>query len=172
MNKIKLVLFSLVFLFSFLAFSPTKAFAAPLTPTDCANLGASDPIKTVCMACVSQGFDYNGCLAANPPDADNTILLKVEAPANAPEDLGKLIGNGISLVLIVAALATFIYLIFAGLQWITSGGDKSAVEAAQKRIQAAIIGLFVIFAAWGIMSILAQFFGLDLGSLKLPKATD
>lgn len=75
-------------------------------------------------------------------------------------NLGLLISSLISLVLIVAGIAAFAYLIWGGIQWITSGGDKGNVEAAQKRIQAALVGLFVVFAAWAIMMLVQSFLGV------------
>src|SRR3989304_1789203 len=79
------------------------------------------------------------------------VPLNIPAPPNLRvTDLGRLISGAIGAILVVTTLAAFIYLLLGGFQWITSGGDKAGVEAAQKRIQAAIIGLFVVFAAWAL----------------------
>jgi hypothetical protein len=74
--------------------------------------------------------------------------------------IGKLISNGISLIMIIAAIATFFYLVWGGLEWITSGGEKAGTEAARSKITNAFIGLFVVFAAWAIMKFIEQFFGI------------
>lgn len=102
--------------------------------------------------------------------AQGTIDVPIPTPSNLKiTDIGKLLSGAVGVILIVAALATFLYLIWGGIQWITSGGDKAAVEAAQHRIQAALIGLFVVFAAWALMLIVEQFFGISiLRGLKLP----
>ena len=39
--------------------------------------------------------------------------------------IGTLISNGINVAIAVAAIAAFAYLIWGGIQWITSGGDKA-----------------------------------------------
>ncbi|OIO13066.1 hypothetical protein COV53_04615 [Candidatus Gottesmanbacteria bacterium CG11_big_fil_rev_8_21_14_0_20_37_11] len=84
-------------------------------------------------------------------------------------NIGSLISSTIGLVLIIAGLAAFAFLIWGGIAWITSGGDKSQVEAAQKRIQAAIVGLFIVFAAWALMLLIQGFFGVTiLGNISLP----
>ena len=98
------------------------------------------------------------------------IPITIPTPATLKvTDLGKLISGAIGLILIIAALFTFLYLIWGGIQWILSGGDKAAVEAAQHRIQAALVGLFVVFAAWALMLVVEQFFGVTiLRGIKLP----
>ena len=84
-------------------------------------------------------------------------------------DLGKFISAILAAILVIATLAAFIFLIIGGLRWITSGGDKGAVETAQKQIQAAIIGLFVVFAAWAIMLVVGKFLGIpDIFNLNFP----
>lgn len=82
----------------------------------------------------------------------------------------QLVNQVINLVFIVAAALTFFYLIFGAISWITSGGDKGKVEAARNKITAAVIGLLILAATWGIFTLLVQlFFGTDVESIKLPK---
>ncbi|MCJ7740705.1 hypothetical protein MUP32_05350 [Candidatus Microgenomates bacterium] len=102
--------------------------------------------------------------------ATEEIPINIPTPSNLKTgDLGKLVSGAVGLVLVLAALATFIYLLIAGVEWIISGGDKAKVEAAQNKIQAAILGLFIVFAAWGLMIVVEQFFGISiLRGIKLP----
>ncbi|MBI2611602.1 hypothetical protein HYW54_02530 [Candidatus Gottesmanbacteria bacterium] len=52
---------------------------------------------------------------------------------------------------------------------ITSGGDKAGIDAARNQIQAALLGLFIVFAAWAIMLIIQTFFGVTiLGDIQIP----
>lgn len=62
------------------------------------------------------------------------------------------IANIINSVLVIAGLLAFIYLIYAGLQYITSAGDESKAGAAKKNITNVVIGLVVIMLAWGIIN--------------------
>lgn len=98
------------------------------------------------------------------------VVISVAPPSTVKgTDLGKIISGGIGIILIIAALAAFIYLIWGGIQWITSGGDKAGVEAAQHRIQAALLGLFIVFAAWGIFLVVEKVMGISiLQGITLP----
>jgi hypothetical protein len=41
-------------------------------------------------------------------------------------------------------------LLFAGFKWMTSGGNETKVKEAMGQIKAAVIGLLIVLAAWGI----------------------
>lgn len=47
-------------------------------------------------------------------------------------------------VFIVAGLAALVYGLLGGLAWITSGGEKDSIQAARDKIQAAIVGVFIL----------------------------
>lgn len=81
----------------------------------------------------------------------------------------QLVNQVINLVFIVAAAMTFFYLIFGAISWITSGGDKGKVEAARNKITAAVIGLLILAATWGIFTLLVQlFFDKNVTDIDLP----
>lgn len=83
-------------------------------------------------------------------------------------NLGQVIGFAISLVFIAAILIALFFLVYGGIKWITSGGDKGGVEAARNQIVAAVIGLIVVFLAFFILNLVLGFFGLSLFNLTLP----
>lgn len=83
-------------------------------------------------------------------------------------DAGKLIGASVAVLMIVAVLAALFFLVLGGLQWITSGGDKAGVEGAQHKIQAALIGLVIVFAVFAIFQLVGQFLGFNVLSLPIP----
>ena len=95
-------------------------------------------------------------------DLNFNILCNL-SPANALPAL-------LSFILIAAIIISLIYLIWGGIKWITSGGDKGNVETARGHIIAAIIGLVLVFSAWFIMNFILQtFFGGNLqGGISLP----
>lgn len=63
---------------------------------------------------------------------------------------------------LVIAFAIFVFLlIFAGIQWITAGGDKAKVESAQKKLTGAIIGIIIVISAWAILGLVKNFFNLS-----------
>jgi uncharacterized protein YacL len=83
-------------------------------------------------------------------------------------NLGAIVGAVVTFILIIAVLIALFFLIFGGIRWITSGGDKGKVESARGTIIAAIIGLVIAFLAFFILSLALSFFGLSLTDLTLP----
>jgi len=95
--------------------------------------------------------------------------ITIQRPSNVRiTDFGKLIGSAVGLALTLATLAAFIYLIWGGIEWITSGGDKAGVENAQKKIQAALLGLLIVFAVWALFTVVGRFLGIDVFNLVIP----
>jgi len=77
-------------------------------------------------------------------------------------DIGHFIGNIFNFVIIIAAVAFFAYFVIAGMQYLTSGGNKEKVEKAQKQISNALIGLAIVAASWAVWKIIIYFFGIDI----------
>lgn len=96
--------------------------------------------------------------------------IVVEPPEQGvPEGrLGQLIQNGITVILAIAGLLTFVYLVWGGIQWITSGGDKAQYEEARNKITAALVGLAIVAAAWAVMQLVGQFFGVSFSEIDIP----
>ena len=76
--------------------------------------------------------------------------------------LGDFVSHTIPAIILVAALATFIYLIYGGVEWITAGGEKGKIENARNRITQGIVGLAIVACAWAISSLVMYFFGIDI----------
>lgn len=74
-------------------------------------------------------------------------------------NLGSMITSLLTIVMAIAALAVFMYLIWGGIGWITAGGDKGKTEEARNRITAAVIGLIVLAAAYAILLLVLQILG-------------
>ncbi len=109
---------------------------------------------------------------ATPALAQGTGTVGFEKPAEAKiTDIGKLISTGISVVIIVSGILVFVFLVWGGIEWLTSGGDKTKVESARNRIVSALVGLAIIAASWALVRIIAYFFGVDAGlsTFTIPK---
>ncbi len=95
-----------------------------------------------------------------------TIDLQQQAQQQALSGVSQtpntLIGLILKAVMVIAALAVFILLIWGGLEWITGGGEKAKVESARNKITGAIIGLFVLASVVAIFNLLQQFLGINL----------
>ncbi|MDQ5950952.1 MAG: hypothetical protein QG639_229 [Patescibacteria group bacterium] len=76
-------------------------------------------------------------------------------------DLGGLINSVLNIVMVVALLLVFLYLILGGIQWITSGGDKGKTEEARNKITAAIIGIIILAAAYALVQFVAYILGFS-----------
>ena len=96
-----------------------------------------------------------------PPGDDFNALC-----ATTP-DIGSIISTIVQILLIGAVVVALFFLIWGGIKWITSGGDKAKVESARSTIIGAIIGLVIAFAAFMILTVVASLFGLEGGILDL-----
>jgi hypothetical protein len=81
------------------------------------------------------------------------------------------IPNLISLAFILGVIIFFFILIIGAIQWISSGGDKQAVENARGKVTNAIIGLVILFTVYAIIQLINIFFGVKLLELTLPTLT-
>ena len=93
----------------------------------------------------------------------------INAPNGIPNgNLGSLqdiLANAIVLFIIAGSFLLVIYIVWAGIQWITSSGDKAKLAAARGRLTWAIIGLVVIFSSFFIINAIGYLFKVNL--LKL-----
>lgn len=78
------------------------------------------------------------------------------------EFVGSLITTVISLFFVVGAIVFVFMLLYGGLQWISSGGDKGAVEQAKGRISNALIGIIVLFAVIALVVVVERVTGTNL----------
>lgn len=73
--------------------------------------------------------------------------------------LGGFITAVIQVVFALSAFLVFIFLIWGGIQWLTSGGDSAATQKARDRITAALVGLAIVALAWAILFMVAPWLG-------------
>lgn len=78
----------------------------------------------------------------------------------------------LTLGLIIGILIFFFIMIIGAIQWISSGGDKNALEEAKHKITNALIGIVILFSIFAILKVIENFFGisiltLDIGSLVI-----
>lgn len=89
--------------------------------------------------------------------------ITINPPAKIPSGgvgftLDNIMGVGLSLLIISAILLSLLYLIWGGISWITSEGDKQKLAQARQKIVFAIIGLIVVFLAFSIINAISGFF--------------
>lgn len=105
---------------------------------------------------------------AQTPDPVTTI--KLNAPPNVKiTDFGQFFSGAVAFILLIAFILAFLFLILGGISWITSGGDKAALEAARNKIISALIGLIIVAASWAIFRFVGAALGFDiLGGFQIP----
>ncbi|MEK7559024.1 MAG: hypothetical protein AAB521_01855 [Patescibacteria group bacterium] len=82
---------------------------------------------------------------------------------------GSVVSTLVSVLFVIAVVIALVFLIWGGIKWILSGGDKSAVESARNTIVAAVVGLIIVFLSYFILNIVLGFFDIKLADLKIPK---
>ena len=96
-------------------------------------------------------------------------MVPIEAPAEVPtgglSKLNEILPNIITVIITFTIAFTLLMIIWAGISWIISGGDKSKVESARKKLTYAIIGLIVTLLSFFIITIFGNLFGVRLFSL-------
>ncbi len=94
--------------------------------------------------------------------AQSAPSLTVDAEsAGFESELGKFVQVGLNTVLLIAAVLVLLYLVWGGIQWITSGGDKGKTEEARNKITAAVIGLAVVAASYAIFRVVLYVLGIN-----------
>jgi len=81
-----------------------------------------------------------------------------------------IVALAINFLLIITAIILFFILIGGGVAVIVSGGksDSKGSARGQQAVTGALIGLLIVFGAWAIMTLLGEFFGIDLLHLTIP----
>jgi len=85
--------------------------------------------------------------------------ISIDPGTGYATDFGNMFSAILNVVMLIAAVLVFAYLIFGGIQWITSGGDKGKAEEARNKITAAIIGLIIVAASYAIINLVVSFLG-------------
>ncbi len=85
-------------------------------------------------------------------------------------DLSTALPGIVNILLFVAFIAALIFLVYGGIRWILSGGDKEGTAKAKGTVTAALIGLAIVLASWLLVNIVLGLFGLTnkTGSLDIP----
>ncbi len=102
-------------------------------------------------------------ISACPPGAFGNLCNQ-----NA-NSFGTTVGSLVNLGFVIATLIALAYLVYGGVKWITSGGEKTDVEGARNHITAAIIGLVIVFLSYFILNFILTFFtGNGISNISIP----
>lgn len=76
--------------------------------------------------------------------------ISSQVPQEAGAGLAFYIGTLWRTVVIVGGLAFILYLVWGGIEYLTSGGDKGKIADAQGKITSSLIGLGILVASYAI----------------------
>jgi hypothetical protein len=103
-------------------------------------------------------------LAVCYPGATQGTQQCVTPPAQVPRDINieTLLQNAMSILVVTAIILVVIFIIWGGIRWIVSRGDKQQIQGARNNITYALIGLVVVFLAFFLVSIIGYLFGVQI----------
>lgn len=86
-------------------------------------------------------------------------------------NIGLTVRNIAVFFVVLAFVIALLYLLYGGVKWITSKGEKTEIESARNHIVAALVGLVIVILAIFLVSIVLGAFGINWTDLKIPKIT-
>lgn len=98
------------------------------------------------------------------------IILLPQAQFTPLRDvtISGMINAFINMALIVASILFVFSLLFGGIKFILSGGNKEKTDVAKRQLTSAFIGIFIVFTSWAAMNFISTFFGIDLLTFEIP----
>ena len=114
---------------------------------------AQPAAQDVCGPADANGVSYvvSGPHVNQPCVSVNKGILGFNIPT-----LSDILTFAIRAIFVFGGLAALFFLLLGAFSWITSGGDKDKVSAAQQKIQAAVIGVIMIAVVLAIVVTLEQ----------------
>jgi hypothetical protein len=100
----------------------------------------------------------SGCDETTGKNAEGTPCIQATASAigfRIPT-FSEILTFAIRAVFVFGGLAALLFLLLGAFAWITSGGEKDKVAEAQKKIQAAVLGVIMIAVVLAIVVTLEQ----------------
>lgn len=90
-----------------------------------------------------------------------TASGSIDIPTGFAPNLSTYINWLLSAIIVLALLLAFFHFITAGIEWITSGGDKSKTDNARSRITHVFIGIIILSASYAIIQFIAYILGFE-----------
>lgn len=92
-----------------------------------------------------------------------TGMPSISIPAGIPtHSLSTILSWAISLLFIIAIIMALGFMVWAGILWITSEGDKQKLTAARDSVKYTIVGLAIVMLSFLVINLIAYFFHVPL----------
>jgi hypothetical protein len=79
-------------------------------------------------------------------------------PQGGPDTVANIVKLGLNLLILAAVILSLFYLVWGGVNWLMSEGDKQRVNQARQKIVFAILGLAVVFVSFLLINVFYWFF--------------
>ncbi len=117
----------------------------------------------------------NKFLAAVEPNGGGGGIEPITNPAlretlqrkSGLEFFQELVPNLVGLAFVIGTLVFFFIMIIGAIQWITSGGDKTAIEGARGKIANALVGFVILLSLFALLKVIENFFGINILTLDI-----
>jgi hypothetical protein len=75
--------------------------------------------------------------------------------------VGQMVTQIVDAAIIIGGIILLVYLVWGGLQWMISHGDKANIEKARSTITHAVIGIIIVASSWALWIVALNFFGIE-----------
>ncbi|MBP7875372.1 hypothetical protein KA012_00055 [Candidatus Woesebacteria bacterium] len=151
-----LLFLSIAFLFPFLLASPVRAQGVAVNQQgDVIYLGTTTSTTTTTTTTATP--------TPTPVPVVGSTMMAL--PQGYFPNFRVMVTSLLQIALIASVILVLFQLVTAGLNWITSGGDKAKTESARGKIVAAIVGLVLVVASWALFLFILQLIGLEPGTI-------
>ena len=105
----------------------------------------------------------------SPSRINNPVLGDLNANNNTGglPFFQKFIPGLISLSFVAGSIIFFFMLVAGAVKWISSSGDKGALESARGTITNAVIGIVILFSLYAVINLVEVFFGIKILTLDI-----
>lgn len=79
----------------------------------------------------------------------------------------KAVPAAIGLIFVVGIIFFLFMMLLGAITWISSGGDKAAIEGARGRITNAAIGVVLLLSTFALFKIIESFFGINILTIDI-----
>jgi hypothetical protein len=86
------------------------------------------------------------------------------------QDLEVVFNNIVQVVLYLAGIVAFIYLLIGGFHYLNAGGDPKTAARARATITYAVWGLILVVVAWTVLRLIERFTGVPVTIFKVNVA--
>lgn len=88
---------------------------------------------------------------------------KVQTPDNVPSNVppGAIISLALNTAIFVGIILSLLYLIYGGIHWLQSGGDKTKLDKSRRILVYAVVGLIVMLLSAVIVNVILASIGIN-----------